>query len=254
MLLLVCGCQGIDQSHDKQITSINQECPEQPLTKLSVNNVKEITLTKKTITESGKINQMTALAYTFQANAEQKLMYQTNQDLCIWIYTPDNQLLKATTLPKKGKYIIQLESRQGSQNFDINLSLSDPKTANSSPEPSPQVSHPLSQNQILPDQFIKDYYSHINNRNYSEGWDYLSPDFRDSSGTYTSYQEWWNKVQEVQVRDIQIIQQTDDSAILKVELNYVMNSGRVVIDKKPLFYLIWNRDKSTWMINKKSSS
>jgi len=252
ILLLGCGCQMLEPSYNQN--QANQQCPSQPLTKLTVNNVKEIELTEKTTTESGIINSMTTLAYAFQAEDGQKLTYKTQQDLCIWIYTPDNQLLNTTTLLKKGKYLMQIASRQGSQNFDINLSLSYPKKINSEPEEPLQADQILPQNNTSPEQFIRNYYSNINNRNYSEAYNDLSSEFKGFSGNYKSYQEWWNKVAEVEILRVEILQQTDQSAFLKVELQYLMKDQRLISDKKPFFYLIWDNSNSKWLLNGKAKS
>ncbi|MFM5889552.1 MAG: IMS domain-containing protein, partial [Dolichospermum sp.] len=46
-----------------------------------------------------------------------------DQTLCIWIYSPDNEVISGGTLPKSGNYIIQVSAPKGSTTFDLNMSL-----------------------------------------------------------------------------------------------------------------------------------
>ncbi|MFM6253757.1 MAG: hypothetical protein ACKPEQ_32220, partial [Dolichospermum sp.] len=63
------------------------------------------------------------IGYKFAGESGQKFTYQTDQTLCIWIYSPDNEIISGGTLPKSGNYIIQVSAPKGSTTFDLNMSL-----------------------------------------------------------------------------------------------------------------------------------
>jgi hypothetical protein len=64
-----------------------------------------------------------SVGYTFEAKAGQKLKYQTDTDICIWVYTPDNQVVSSKDLPQTGRYTIQVSAPKGSKTFELNMSL-----------------------------------------------------------------------------------------------------------------------------------
>jgi len=248
LTLLVCSCQKVENN------PISSVCPEKPISQLKTENVKKIDLTEKLITESGQLSQGTMLGYSFSGKVNQKLVYKTSQDICIWLFTPDNQLLtsNATELPSNGQYILQVSSRQGAQSFDLELGLSYPQDSSTSPKTiSPEQS-------ISPEKSIENYYKNINDRNYNKSWQSLSSNFKNPSGSnsendifYQEYQDWWNKVDYVQINKIDVLEKTEEKATLKVDLQYQMKTGNLVQDKKSIFYLVWDEDSFNWLINKK---
>jgi hypothetical protein len=243
LTLLGFSCQ---KAENIEISSI---CPEKPVSQLRAENVKKIDLTETLVTESGQLSQGTMLGYSFLGRVNQKLVYETSQDICLWLFTPDNQLLLSNTteLPSDGQYTLQIASRQGSQSFDLELALSNLEDSSTSS---------TLQKPISPEQSIENYYKNINDRNYDQSWQSLTSSFKNPSGSpneipYQDYQDWWNKVDYVQINGIELLEQTENEAILKVNLQYQMKAGNLVQDKKNIFYLIWDEDKSNWLINKK---
>jgi hypothetical protein len=111
-------------SQNKTTTAITPvPCPNQPTIVLESNNVKPIDFSTQSITQSGMVSSNKSLGYTFEAKSGQKLSYTTNQDICIWIYTPDNQIITSRDLPTTGKYTIQVSVPKGSTTFDLVLNL-----------------------------------------------------------------------------------------------------------------------------------
>ncbi|UAJ72057.1 hypothetical protein IQE94_13220 [Synechocystis sp. PCC 7339] len=234
---LVSSCQAPDSAKEQQV----KQCPQQPPLMLTNDGVKEVDLAAKPMVESGDIGPETTIGYFFAGKQGQKLLYQTDQDLCIWFYGPDNKLINDSNIDKNGNYILQISSRQGRQNFQLELSL-DSSQIRSSPE-----------------NFISQYYQEINDTRYSSAWELLSDEFRkisskDSSTAYQDYQNWWNKVKVVQLLEVREIRQNEDSALVKVRIRYLMNDGRLIDDKKSFIYLLWNKDINSWQIHRKSSS
>lgn len=231
------SCQ--TQDHVKQEQA--EQCPRQPPLMLTNDRVKEVDLSEKLIIESGGIDPETTIGYFFAGKQGQKLVYQTDQDLCIWFYGPDNQLINDSNIETNGNYILQVSARQGRQNFQLELSL-DSSQIRSSPE-----------------DFIGQYYREINNKKYSSAWELLSDEFKeisgkDSSTAYQEYQEWWDKVRVVRLLEVREIMQNESSASVRAKIIYLMNDGRLINDKKPFIYLRWNPDINSWQIHSKSSS
>jgi len=107
----------------RALDNTSSQCPEQPKTTLSDPDVKPISLSDQTINVSGKASNDKAVGYVFEAKSGQKLSYRTHDDVCIWVYTPDNQLLNNGELPKTGNYALQVSARKGSTTFNLEMSL-----------------------------------------------------------------------------------------------------------------------------------
>jgi hypothetical protein len=184
-----------NQSVNQVITS---QCPTQPTAVLEANNVKPISLGSQAMKETGMVTNNKSLGYTFTAKSGDKLVYKTNQDICIWVYTPDNQLINSPILPLDGKYTVQVGAMGGSTTFDLGLELGNNHTQtvnlSSSPIPTPvettqasiianskttltrkkrnlaPVSAADIDNRPSPEILINDYYTKLNQNNYAEAW------------------------------------------------------------------------------------
>ncbi|MBV5261876.1 hypothetical protein FLX56_26030 [Synechococcus moorigangaii CMS01] len=225
------------------------DCPTKPATKLDPNNVKSINLTEAATIESGIIRQGTAVGYSFEAESGQKINYETDDEICVWVYSPDNQLLTSKDLPKTGTYLIQATILQGSQTFDLEMSLDVVQARISTPTPTPT---PVQPTRPSADEFIRDHYMNLNNRRYSETWERLSPNFQQKAVSYSEYRKWWNSVREIKIGNIDVINQSDDEAIVDAELTYIMKSGSTVSDPKSLIYLVWSESSNSWLFNDKT--
>jgi hypothetical protein len=237
---------------------ITSQCPSQPTAVLEINNVKPISLSSQTINETGMVTNNKSLGYTFTAKSGDKLVYKTNQDICIWIYTPDNHLITNPILPLDGKYTVQLAAIKGSTTFDLGLELeNDADKSLSSVEPTPlETSQTPLENSPRKDaaDFIRNHYLSLNNREYSQTRNQLSDEFKNKySGTYAEYQQWWDSVKEIKIGDVKIVNDNGNNVTLDVELWYYMNNGKTVQDSRNRIYLIWNQNDNTWLINDKSA-
>jgi hypothetical protein len=109
-----------------QNSAESNKCPDQPIQSLQASNVKSITLPAKL---SDTASQEIQLGYTFEAQMGQKINLRNIDNLCIWIYSPDNQLISSTNLPKTGKYTVQVTSSKSSQKLDIDIGFTDENLA-----------------------------------------------------------------------------------------------------------------------------
>ena len=128
LALVISGCANFGSSSNIFNNSQNNSvCPEKPIATLAKNNVKEIILQEQKITQSGQVSVSRNVGYKFKAKQGQKLNYGTNDDICIWVFTPDNNILNSTELSKSGTYIIQVAAPRGSKTFDLDLSFGSSK-------------------------------------------------------------------------------------------------------------------------------
>ena len=133
-LLTLTGC-GLGQISSNELPEDQTagECPPKSTVKLKQENVKAITLDNQNQTESGLVKIDQLKAYTFQGRSGQELNYQSDDDICIWVYGPNFQLVEEKKLLLTGQYILQVGSRQDTTNYALELSL---KTEESTPSSS----------------------------------------------------------------------------------------------------------------------
>ena len=113
---------GFQACSDDDSASAN-ECPEKPANSLTKKNIQEVTLNSQISKESGIARKNKSIGYTFDAKKGQKLTYNTDEDVCVWVYAPDNELLNSAVLPINGKYTIQVSSPKGSKTFELAMGL-----------------------------------------------------------------------------------------------------------------------------------
>lgn len=116
------ACSNQSNSSEAKNTTPSGECPEKP-EKLSPKNVQQVELKSQISKESGIVSQTKSIGYAFDAQKGQKLTYKTNESVCVWVYTPDNELLNNAVLPKAGKYTIQVSAPKGSTTFELAMGL-----------------------------------------------------------------------------------------------------------------------------------
>ncbi|WP_242028587.1 ARC6/PARC6 family protein [Anabaena sp. FACHB-1250] len=137
--LSVIGCQTIENplANVSSNAISSSGCGEKPMVSLSGKDVEEVVLNESTVTKSGQVSANKNVGYTFTATTGQKLSYNTDADVCLWVFTPDNTIFKGGELPRNGKYIIQVAAPQGVKTFDLTMGLGVLETAASIPTVSP---------------------------------------------------------------------------------------------------------------------
>ena len=162
--LSVIGCQTIENP----LTNVSSNaisssgCGEKPMVSLSGKDVEEVVLNESTVTKSGQVSANKNVGYTFTATTGQKLSYNTDADVCLWVFTPDNAIFKGGELPRNGKYIIQVAAPQGVKTFDLTMGLGVLETAASTPTVSP-TDTPERSSKNTPDN--NNYQSSLENNN-----------------------------------------------------------------------------------------
>ncbi|MEA5470375.1 hypothetical protein [Spirulina sp. 06S082] len=267
ILISIFGCQS-SQKIDEESSQV-EECPTEPQVVLQKDAVESINLTETMTTQSGIAKKNKSLGYRFEAEAKQRFDYQTEQEICVWLYTPDMTLLNSGELPQDGAYIVQITAPSGSATFDLAMGL-DVKKSASQPSPTPQPSSPQSVSsspsiaivpaspnnpptiqRTSPTEFIKNHYISLSQRQYQATWNRLTPNFQKVAKGYTEYVNWWQKVREIQIGEIRLIDMDEGSAIVDANLRYVMHTGKSFPDSNRRIYLIWNDSTGDWLINQK---
>jgi hypothetical protein len=251
-LIMVYGCSSSTQNSNASNTG-KSECPDSPQSSLESKNVKEITLGGTSLNETGQINTGKQKGFAFQAKKGQKFSYRTKDDVCVWVYAPNSALLKGDEIPVEGQYTVQVSAPRGSTSFAIDLELKDTNIAQTVTPATPNSSSSISSNQIDPEEFIRDHYANLNNRNYSETWKGLSSDFQGISGQFSAYTEWWNSVEKIRLSSTRLVRKDSNQAIVDAELQYVMKTGAIADDDRGRIYLSWSSAKNNWEIVKKTA-
>jgi hypothetical protein len=103
------------------------------------------------------------------------------------------------------------------------------------------------------EQFIRTYFQEINNRNYEYTWSLLSEAFKTSrnspqSGGYQGYVDFWNTVDRVETLEIQILEQSSQSAKALVVANYHYGNGATTTGTQD-FYFTYDFTRNTWLFD-----
>jgi len=104
-----------------------------------------------------------------------------------------------------------------------------------------------------PDQFIRYYYSYINQRNYQFTWTLLSDSFKyavngAAQGGFPGYENFWNTVQRVDIFGVAVTSQSGGYAVVIVNMQYTYQNGAVASNLQT-FNLIYDYNRSTWLFN-----
>jgi hypothetical protein len=147
-LLILCfamyGCSPLATTQNQALNSVGSItdaniCPKQPTGTLNQSDVKAIALTTTEINETGQIRAGQSFGYVFDAKAKQKLTFSTKENLCLYVFTPNNQLLNGSELPDSGKYTIQVAIPSGSTTFNLAMKLNSEEVAINTPPPKEKV-------------------------------------------------------------------------------------------------------------------
>ena len=123
-LLLFCSACSAPESNSQIASSAPKSCPVQPEFALSSQDVKEVSLTNP-IVVTGRVRSSQSLGYHFPAKAGQTLLMESEQDLCLWVYTQQSVLLDEFEIPEDGNYMLQVSVVQGVKTFQLSMHLAE---------------------------------------------------------------------------------------------------------------------------------
>jgi hypothetical protein len=100
-----------------------------------------------------------------------------------------------------------------------------------------------------PVQFVKDYFSLINSRQYKQAWEKLSPKFQESlstNGGYDGYVSFWDTVDKVDIVLIEVRSQAPDYVYIYTEINYHYKAGHTTTGHTT-YKLLKGAFNSSWL-------
>ncbi|MBK4732963.1 protein kinase [Oxynema sp. CENA135] len=142
----------------------------------------------------------------------------------------------------------EVEHAAPSETSELSLTPTDPidgenhsRPASEEPENNPRPS---------PEEAIENYYSTLNDRNYQDSWNQLSPEFQTEyhGQDPQSYNGFWEGVDRVDIDRVVRTEQQGDRANVDVELNYATPDGGQTSEVRN-FQLIWDENNQKWLID-----
>lgn len=117
----------------------------------------------------------------------------------------------------------------------------------STPSPSPTITAtPLTVSKPAPDQFIREYYQLVRDRQLDKAWQYLTPRFQsDRAGGYQSFTEWWTS-NKVMVNGSRVVEIKENSAIVDIDLAY--QRKKEIFPETLRMTLVWDEKLAQWQI------
>jgi hypothetical protein len=127
---------------------------------------------------------------------------------------------------------------------------SPPPPASSRPRPSAPDAAPLA-----PVASLRAYYEALNARQYTQTWDQLSPQFKqthfcctaDGSFQFERYRGWWEQVARVEVLDARVQERQPQGVVIEATVRYVMRRGTVT-EERHQFRLVEEPATQRWLI------
>ena len=241
ILFFLLACQ--NNQTNIGINNNKNDCPINPE---KLNNLKEISINEIAYTHSGMVKSGQDVGYKFRGKKGKNLELKTQSDICLWIYTPTGEKLnldKSSKLPMDGNYIIQLSKNQGATTYDLILSLKQKKETNIN----------ISKSKPYIKEYILNHYKKLNDRQYQQSWQELTSNFQNNKAiNYSEYTNWWNKVDYIEIKKIDVMEQEEEQAIIEVSIKYKMKTGRSFYDTNNQILIIWNSQKEIWQIDDKA--
>ncbi len=107
-------------------------------------------------------------------------------------------------------------------------------------------------NRLSAEQAVENYYEVINNGEYQQAWNQLSPSYQNNQRLhpkgYLSYIDWWGgQVESVDVEQVNLIENNSETATVNAQLRYFLKNGKQS-PSSVIFSLLWDQGNSRWVI------
>ncbi|MFN6537655.1 MAG: protein kinase domain-containing protein [Nostoc sp. EkiNYC01] len=130
----------------------------------------------------------------------------------------------------------------------------DSEVVQQTPQQSPQQTTSTQQqiNRPSPEQAVEDYYKTINNGEYQDAWNLLSPSYQNNKrlhpNGYLSYVDWWGgQVGSVDVEQVSLVETNSETATVDAQLRYFLKNGKQS-PSSVRFSLLWDEGNSRWVV------
>jgi hypothetical protein len=104
----------------------------------------------------------------------------------------------------------------------------------------------------IPEGFARWYFTAVwATRNYDELWTFQTSSFQNrySPNGFTQYTDWWQSVERVDVRSVDVIQNDGQYASIQVTMTIYLLNGQIVSERQYLYDLVYNTGRKTWMFD-----
>ncbi len=128
------------------------------------------------------------------------------------------------------------------------LPASTPSPTDTPVLPTP-IPTPTSTPTVSPVQAIRDYYSAVMERRYSETWSQVSDHYKSrlSDASYDGYVSWWDRVAQVDIRALELRDQRGDLATVFAQIFYLLQDGREIEDPYPYIQMQFDSETGIWL-------
>ena len=125
----------------------------------------------------------------------------------------------------------------------------DPSQADLKPNSTPLAAALSQPSPVEPGQFIRVYYTAINNRQYDQTWSMLSDNFKRIKNPTGKgdYIDFWESIARVDIENIEVQNQTANTAVVAAAVHYTKRNGGT--DRSTYtFTLSFDPQRAGWLI------
>ncbi|UAJ72058.1 ARC6/PARC6 family protein [Synechocystis sp. PCC 7339] len=119
---LLSACQEYGSSNQ---AIANDSCSTTPQGELTSAMVEQITPGPAEETFTVDIDKGENLGFIFSGRQAQQVKLNHSDSLCVWLLTPNNQVIDGISLPMDGNYIVQVMAKNASDAQEVTISLQD---------------------------------------------------------------------------------------------------------------------------------
>ncbi len=135
IILMIFGLFGCDAlSPESQNSSVEESVivPSSPVdcsvrSQQELRNPQPLDFSELTVRKQGTITAEEDLVFVFQGEPGDRLSYEYDEEqLCLWVYAPNNDRISEGELTRTGQYMIQVSSRYPQGTYDLEIDLRNP--------------------------------------------------------------------------------------------------------------------------------
>jgi len=165
----------------------------------------------------------------------------------------NDQWVKKIAQDGNGNVVVYIEPSAGSPTMTAGSPTPTAVSAEAVATSTQEIVTPKDLGLSDPVEFINYYFRNINERNYQITWSLLSLNFINtnnspSQGGYQGYVDFWNSVRQVDIIDVDIESQNNDSARVNVNMTIHYENG-FTAGARQRFSLIYDLSRNTWLFN-----
>lgn len=165
---------------------------------------------------------------------------------------PVQQEPKSSNNETNPSAIVPSSKTQASDSTTTNRAATAPSPpANSvQQEPKPSNNDANSNTQVpSPSTEVVNYYNDINGGRYQSAWEKLPPALQSSTRVhpngYASFEDWWEKVQSIEVQQVDVIENNPNNAVVNARVVYNMKAGNAKAVSLR-YILTWDSQAQRW--------